>query len=137
MSGSGMVRWVQQDWLRAPGTEPALFVFDDETVADYSLKRIGFLYESLLELPVEICRGSYETALTEFLRRHGASGLVTTATPDPRVRRALERLAAGWRIQIETTEPFVNPGREPDLKRFSRYWSRVEPLLLPAARPRR
>lgn len=125
------IRWVQQDWLRAGGTEPAVFVFDLETVAGYSLKRIQFLYECLLELPVEIRRGSYEEQVAEFASAHGARAIRTTATPDPRVLEAMRVLSGSFAIVIEEPEPFVTPSRPPDLRRFSRYWAAVERLLVP------
>jgi hypothetical protein len=61
---------------------------------------------------------------------------VTTATPDPLARRAIRRLAERFPVEVQEPEPFVTLAREPDLKRFSRYWARVEPLLLPQARRR-
>lgn len=131
------VRWVQQDWLRAPGTEPAVYVFDEEAIAGCGLKRIQFLYECLLELPVEIRRGRCEDEVADFAAQHGADGIVTAAAPDPRVRLALERLAERFTVHIEQPEPFAAPAREPDLKRFSRYWACVEPLLLPPEARRR
>ncbi len=124
------VRWVQQDWLRASGAEPAVFVFDPETIAEYSLKRIQFIYECLLEIPVEIRLGPYEDEVAGFARQHQAGTLVTTETPDPRARAAVEGLGREFTVRIETPEPFVTPAGEPGLKRFSRYWARVEPLLL-------
>lgn len=131
------VRWLQQDWIRAAGPEPVVYVFDTETVAGYGLKRIGFLYECLLELDVEVRKGRYEEEVLEFCRRLGAAEVVTTETADPLARRAIEILRRAIPVAIEPIEPFVSPGRALDLKRFSRYWSRVEPLLLPAGRKAR
>jgi hypothetical protein len=128
------VRWVQQDWLRAEGTEPAIFVFDAATVADYSLKRIQFLYECLLELPVEIRCGSYEEEVADFARTHGARTILTTASPDSRVQKAMKSLSHAFELVIEEPEPFVTPPRRPDLRRFARYWSSVERLLIPRDR---
>ncbi len=123
------VRWVQQDWLRVEGTELAVYVFDEETIAGYSLKRLQFLYECLLELPVEIRRGSYEEEVAEFARAHGARRILTTATPDPRAKRAIQTLSGSFHLVVEEPEPFVTPPIRPDLRRFSRYWSTVERLL--------
>ncbi len=125
------VRWVQQDWVRASGSEPAVYVLDPQTVGNYSLKRLVFVYECLLELNVEIRRGAYEEELMAFCREQDANILVTTATPDPRARQAIERLQRAMTVLIEEPEPLVTPGQALDLKRFSRYWARVEPLLLP------
>jgi hypothetical protein len=128
------VRWVQQDWLRAEGHEPSIYVFDNKTVAGYSQKRIGFLYECLLELPVEITKGSYEMQIARFCVRHAATELVTTATPDPRAQSALERIRNWMPVDVEEPEPFVEWKGRLDLRRFSRYWSRVESQVLPGRR---
>lgn len=126
------VRWVQEDWLRADETEPAVFVFDERTVNGYSLKRIQFIYECLMELPVEIRFGRYEEQVAGFAAGHGAEVIVTaTAGLDSRARAAMNHLRERFALKVEDPEPFVTLAREPDLKRFSRYWSLAEPLLVP------
>ena len=62
--------WMHDDALRLAATTAAHrhFVFDDETITarHYGLKRIGFIYETLLTLPVEIRRGPTVATVLEI-----------------------------------------------------------------------
>ena len=113
-----------------PGA-PAVFVFDRELIvqASLSLKRLGFLYECLLELPVTLRHGDVAEEVLAFARRHGADGVVTTAAVDPRFALLRERIAAQLPVQVLEPEPFVELPESVDLARFSRYWRRAEPVL--------
>ncbi len=113
--------------LAHPG-RPALFVFEAEPV---SLKRIGFLYECLLELPVTLRCGDVVAEVLAFAARHHADGVVTCAATDPRFGALVERIAASLPLQVLPVPPFVpgEPGQPFDLGRFSRYWLRAEPLV--------
>ena len=112
-----------------PG-RPALFVFDDGLLSssDLSLKRLGFLYECLLELPVTIRRGDVADEVLAFAARHGADGVVTTAAVDPRFAVISAAIGAALPLQVLAAEPFVELA-DADLRRFSRYWKRAEPLV--------
>jgi len=114
---------------------PAVFVFDDALIAagGLSLKRLGFLYECLLALPVTIRRGDVAAEVLAFAARHGADGVVTTAAVDPRFAAISATVAAALPVQVLPVPPFVtlepdSRGRS-DLGRFSRYWKRAEPLV--------
>ena len=113
-----------------PGA-PAVFVFDREMIAqaDLSFKRLGFLYECLLELPVTLRHGDVVEEVLAFARRHGADGVVTSAGVDPRFAGLRERIAAELPLQVLEPEPFVELPEPLDLRRFSRYWRRAEPVL--------
>lgn len=138
--------------LQAYPGRPALFVFDTELLAGrsatsgdpaaatapepVSLKRIGFLYECLLELPVTLRRGDVAAEVLAFADRHGADGVVTSAASDPRFAPIAARIAAALPLQVLAVPPFVpEQGEQPgagqpfDLGRFSRYWRRAEPLV--------
>jgi deoxyribodipyrimidine photo-lyase len=110
---------------------PAVFVFDRELIAQagLSLKRLGFLYECLLELPVTLRHGDVVEEVLAFARRHGADGVVTSAAVDPRFAALRERIAAELPLQVLEPEPFVELPEPLDLRRFSRYWRRAEPVL--------
>ena len=126
--------------LQAYPGRPAVFVFDSElpagrspTTGDpasssrpVSLKRIGFLYECLLELPVSLRKGDVATEVLAFARTHGADGIVTSAGTDPRVEAICQRLEQELPVQVLTPEPFVELEGRVDLGRFSRYWRRAE-----------
>lgn len=127
------VVWVHEDALNPAllSSGPALFVFDDAYLqsAGYSLKRVAFLYECLLELPVELARGETVPTLLAFAARHDAAELVASASPNPFIRDTLRQLAATLSVRVVEPEPFVQLPASTDLKRFSRYWTRVESRL--------
>ena len=127
--------------LQAYPSRPAVFVFDTELLAGrspttgdpaapaaqpVSLKRIGFLYECLLELPVSLRKGDVATEVLAFARAHGADGIVTSAGIDPRVAAICAALEQELPVQVLEPQPFVELEERVDLGRFSRYWRRAE-----------
>jgi hypothetical protein len=120
--------------LQAFPGRPAVFVFDEALLSGpgsrpVSRKRIAFLYECLLELPVTLRRGEVAAEVLAFARRHGADGVVTSAAVDPRWARLQAAIAAQLPVQVLEPEPFVCLGEPADLRRFSRYWRLAEPLV--------
>lgn len=123
--------------LAAYPSAPALFVFDDQHLSDrkISLKRLMFIYECLLEMPVTIRRGDVAAELLAFMREQGASRIATVESVDPRLKTiygAIRKgLPHGDRLEIIPVEPFaaVDNSRL-DLKRFTRYWSAVKSRAL-------
>ena len=105
----------------------AVFVFDEEEIAAeaWSLKRIGFLYETLLELPVEIERGNVVQKVLE----KRPSKIITVDSFNPRFREQVRQLERGVPVEVLPAVPFVDYRGHLDLKRFSRYWKRVEPVV--------
>jgi hypothetical protein len=122
------LHWVHTDCLRAEG--PAVFVFDDRQLARerWSLQRIGFVYECLLEMPeVEIFRGPMAETLARLAAERQAEAVVAVRPMDPWLQgegRVLE--AGGVRVEWVAAEPFVTLSGKVDLGRFSRYWRRAE-----------
>ena len=126
--------------LQAYPGRPGVFVFDSELLAGrspttgdpattsqpVSLKRIGFLYECLLELQVSPCKGDVATEVLAFARVHGADGIVTSAGIDPRVAAICAALEQELPVQVLEPQPFVELEERVDLGRFSRYWRRAE-----------
>lgn len=117
--------------LAYPGV-PALFVFDDALLRrwEISLKRIVFIYECLLEMPVTIRRGDVVAEVTAFAREHGAGRVATVHSPSPDfpvLARAISQgLPKGGRVEAMHPDPFVDYDGHIDLKRFSRYWRTVK-----------
>jgi hypothetical protein len=113
-------------YLNSPGA-PALFVFDEDEIEaeGWSLKRIAFLYETLLELPCEIARGQ---VVEELLARQPGR-IVTVDSVNPRFRAYVQQLRKQAPVEVLPAAPFVDYPGHLDLKRFSRYWKRVEPLI--------
>jgi deoxyribodipyrimidine photo-lyase len=97
--------------------------------------RIRFLRACLAELPVPVPvrEGNVAAQLLAAAEEHGCDGLVTSRPVDPRLLRSAARVAAALPVQMLEPEPFVALPFEgqaaPDLRRFSRYWRRAEPLV--------
>jgi hypothetical protein len=106
----------------------AVFVFDEEEIAAeaWSLKRVAFLYETLLELPVEIERGDVAQKVLERL----PSKIITVESVNPRFRDQVRQMERSVQVEVLPAVPFVDFRGHLDLKRFSRYWKRVEPVVL-------
>lgn len=127
--------WVHADCLSPyspafsayPGA-PALFIWDEELLASYqlSLKRIVFIYECLLELPVTIRRGAVVSELLAFAAEHAADAVITVASPSPRFQALRTSISQQLPVTVLPVEPFAVAQGKLDLKRFSRYWRAVE-----------
>ena len=145
--------------LRAHPQAPAVFVFDTELIAGHTATtgghcggggadahdasgaepaplapgRLRFLRECLAELPVAVREGDVAAELLAAAAAAGADGFVTSRAVDPRFAAIAQRLAAVLPLRVLEPEPFValphqGPGA-PDLRRFSRYWRKAEPLV--------
>ena len=110
---------------------PALFVFDEQWIREQriSRKRLGFLYECCLELPVTIRKGNVANEVINFARRHGADGIISSGAVDPRLQRIAAEIDRELPLWILDGEPFVDLPRPPRLGRFSRYWREAEPVV--------
>lgn len=141
------VIWVHGDNLnpyspaftRFPGAS-AVWVWDDALLerTHISLKRIVFLYECLLELPVLIRRGNVANEVMRFAAEQGADGVVTVESPAPGFAALLRQLEQRMPIAVLPKPPFVEEPAALDLRRFTRYWRKVErsamtPTRQPAA----
>ena len=116
---------------------PAIWVWDEALLAQWqiSTKRLVFIYECLLELPVTIRRGDVATEVVAFAHEHNAGHIVTSDSPGPRFRQACRAISHGMpggsRLEVLKPQPFVDLGNDAlDLKRFSRYWRTVKDLVL-------
>lgn len=115
---------------------PALWVWDEALLLEWriSLKRLVFIYECLLELPVAIHRGEVVAEIGKCAQSRGATTVVTTASPSPRFTKICQEITTTLQLQIEILEiePFITPDSPVDLKRFSRYWRVAQKELFPA-----
>ena len=117
--------------LRAWPDAPALFVFDTLWIQQQriSRKRLGFLYENALELPLTLRKGDIAAEVIAFAQRHDADGVVTSTAVDPRLQRVADAIDAELPLQALEPDPFVELPRPPRLGRFSRYWREAEPVV--------
>jgi hypothetical protein len=133
------VVWVHGDCLSPYGPAlaahpgaPSIFVWDDALLAEWrvSLKRVVFIYECLLELPVVIRRGDVAAEVLRFAAEHGADSVATAESPSPRFSVIRDELARSLPVRTLPVPPLVDyPGRI-DLRRFSRYWQQAEPYAM-------
>ena len=116
-----------QAWPQAP----ALFVFDTDWIHAnrISRKRLGFLYEAALDLPVTLRKGDVATEVLAFAQRHDADGVVTSAAVDPRLQRIADAIEAELPLEELKPDAFVQLPRPPRLGRFSRYWRDAEAVV--------
>ena len=125
--------WLHGDCLSPKGpalqtypNAPAIWVWDEKLLEEWqiSLKRIVFIYECLLELPVTIRRGDVAAEVVTFAKEHGADGVATVDSPSPRFETICDDIEAALSLEVEvlSPEPFVKYEGYIDLKRFSRYW---------------
>ena len=130
--------WVHEESLgsRNPALleqpdRPAIFVFDTRWIREacISRKRLGFLYESALDLPVTLRKGDVAREVIAFVERHQADGVVSSLPVDPRLERIAESIEQHCQLDLLAPEPFVDMPRPPRLGRFSRYWRDAEPVV--------
>ncbi len=107
---------------------PAIWVWDDALLEEWqiSLKRIAFIYECLLELPVIIRRGDVAEEVLAFAKEHNATQVVTVDSPSPRFETICQQIERFVDLEIFELEPFFDYDGYIDLKRFSRYWKVAE-----------
>jgi len=126
--------WLHPDCLSATNPAfikypqaPSLFVFDEAEIEaeQWSLKRIAFIYETLLELPTAIEQGN---PVEELLAKNPEK-IVTIESVSPRFKQYVQQLQKKTVVEVLPAVPFIDYRGHLDLKRFSRYWKRVEPLV--------
>lgn len=107
---------------------PAIWIWDDELIEELqlSLKRITFIYECLLEMPVEIRRGNVAAEIIKFAQENDADLVVTTDSPSPKFTQICDQIEKSLKLEVWEVEPFLDYDGFIDLKRFSRYWKVAE-----------
>ena len=136
--------WVHEESLGStnPALEdypdaPALFVFDQDWIRTkhISRKRLGFLYECCLDLPVTLRKGDVVAEVLAFAERHGADGVISSGAIEPRLQRHGAAINRDCPLWILDGEPFVDLPLPPRLGRFSRYWREAEPVVWELYKP--
>ena len=107
---------------------PAIWVWDDALIEEWqlSLKRLTFIYECLLELPVVIRRGDVAQEVLAFAKEHNANKVVTVDSPSPRFDVICNEIEPSLPVEVLPVKPFFEYDGYIDLKRFSRYWKVAE-----------
>ncbi|MBC7792217.1 MAG: deoxyribodipyrimidine photolyase [Clostridia bacterium] len=128
------VAWVHVDALRSAHPAYAahlpIFVWDPALLEDWSVKRALFVDETLDNFPTLTRRhGDCVREVLDFARANGASRVVVPATSNSQVNAHIARLRESIAVDCVADAPFVTLEGPVDLRRFSRYWPRVEEAL--------
>lgn len=129
---SGDLIWLHEDALRrshpcvaAAGKHATcVHLWDDAYLqaADYSLKRLVFLYETIADAGIDILRGdSYLTLL-----QHPAAHVWIPYSPNPFIRSVAEQLQTHKSVTIVQDDAFVHLRRNTVHTRFFAYWRQAE-----------
>lgn len=118
------LRMTQPVFQAAPAEAKAIYVWDDTYFrnANYSLKRLVFIYETLCELPVDIIAG--RTA--EVVREFSPSALYVPATNNPLIAESMRDLVAIAPVHTIEDEAFVVFKKPVQFRRFFQYWNKAE-----------
>jgi hypothetical protein len=124
--------WLHEDALRishpvfkaAPAQAKAVYVWDDGYFreANYSLKRIVFIYETLCELPVDIIHGDTFDVIREFT----PSSVYVPTTHNPFIMSIVTSLKSIATVHMVEDEAFAAIKRPIQFRRFVQYWNKAE-----------
>ena len=90
---------------------------------DYSLKRLAFIYQTLITLPIDIIAG--ETA--DVLFSQPEASIFIPETVDTFVQQVADVLTSGGKqVQWIEMTPFVHMRRQKVSSRFFNYWKQAE-----------
>ena len=109
----------------------AFFLWDDAHIAAsrHSQGRIDFQRSAIFCEDEHAGNRSLVRTVLEQAHSKKATTILTGDTADPRLRRAVSELEREIDIRWIAPEPLVEISGPVDLKRFSRYWSKVERRL--------
>ncbi|WP_409432227.1 hypothetical protein ACJ3XI_08380 [Litorimonas sp. RW-G-Af-16] len=134
--------WIHEDAMRAD--HPVVFQAGEQAEAvfiwdaayfeaqGYSAKRLVFIYECLMDLPVVLYVGETETALRELV---SGGRLFVPTTPNPYFNTILDNLSGDIDVTQVPDIPLVIAPDDVDLKRFFRFWNKVRKSALTSSEP--
>lgn len=103
---------------------PKIFVFDPQLYGHWPLNRLQFVADCLSEMiNVEVWVGD----TYEVLMQKGVGQIFTQITPNQKIKDLLQPFLIHWQPAGKLADIEVSDKR---LKRFSRYWEKVGPVLL-------
>lgn len=103
---------------------PKIFIFDPVIYGEWPLNRLQFVADCLSEMDgVEIWVGDTYGVLMQ----RGVGQIMSQDTPNRKIKTLLEPFAPKWEPVPKLVNVEISSKR---LKRFSRYWEKVGPLVL-------
>ena len=108
----------------APIGTKAIYVWDDEYLrrANYSLKRLVFMYETLCDLPVDVVRGDTRSIVVAMT----PSMLYVPATNNPSILPRFAGITPATPLNVVDDDIFAVMEKTSEARRFFQYWSKVE-----------
>ena len=102
----------------------ALFIWDDAYFKkrNYSLKRLVFIYETLISMPVDIVRG--ETS--EIVNDLAPKKIITPYTADLELRQLMSEAFKDFELELVYPKAFVHINDEFNFTRFFKYWNKAK-----------
>ncbi len=112
----------------APIGTKTIYVWDDRYLqtANYSFKRLIFIYETLCELSIDIIRDD----TVNIIQQIAPSTLYVPATNNPLIVSIINDLKIVTNIEIVEDEMFAVIKKPNDLRRFFPYWKEAEKTAL-------
>ena len=124
--------WLNEDNLRVdhpvfeqtPENTQSVFIWDNVYFKkhNYSLKRLVFLYECLLELPVDIYEGETMNTLKTLCEKKAITKLWVPHSINPEINTLIQKIHDRVQIHIVKEKPFVTLKKEKNYTRFFPYW---------------
>jgi hypothetical protein len=128
--------WLHEDALRADhpvfaaagDAAHACFIWDDAYMdaMGYGLKRRVFIYETLVELPVDIYAGPIVETVRAVAQKYKATHIVTGKTPNPLLKEMMASVRGAYKVTSIGDAAFVQMDAMPELKRFFKYWNKAK-----------
>ena len=102
----------------------AVHIWDDEyyRTQRYSLKRLVFIYETLLELPLEIIHGN----TLDILNEQNLDHIVIPYSGDQALTNLFSKIEKIKTVHYLFETSFVNLDRTTEFKRFFKYWNQAK-----------
>ena len=129
--------WVHEEMLNrdhpaftvAGSDAEAIFIWDDAYFRDqnYSLKRLVFIYENLIDMNVTLYKGDTKAVLETVSQ---GQEIYTGVTPNPYFNDVLNALADRVKVTSVKMTPLTAIAANSDMGRFFRYWNRARKSAL-------
>ena len=112
------------DVYEASESFKAVHIWDDEYYRrqGYSLKRLVFIYETLLELPLEIIHGN----TLDILSKENLDHIVIPYSDDQALRNLFSKIEKIKTVHYLFETSFVHLDRTVEFKRFFKYWNQAK-----------
>ena len=131
------VVWVHEDALRqshpvfsaAKDAKAVIFIWDNEYFQSqgYSVKRLLFIYECLLEMDVQIIQGKTLDVLSDFCE----GAIYTASTPNPYFLDIVEKMGErSSNVTMVGDEPFSQVPEDVEMGRFFKYWNKGRKFMM-------